>query len=457
LESSIKKIEFLLILICLVLCAIWTLKSSIALRNILIVIGSMLSLTILYSKSLKDGDYLNKQYLTLNNLPLILLLITTVWVVIVIILFSKYPDLSQKELMSFWIRAILAILIGSVLGTVIRSKEKLFYFFNGFIWLIIIILYQKYIINTLNHNSVPNGINPNSLFLPSFYPEYRNLPYEGKTNFMMPALIYISGTLVIFVNSKNNFILRALTFTAWLLILYAFINIFDSRFSLIFCLIIILIFFVSILIKYKKKNNNNINKIIIIIMTVFLSSSIFYQSKINKGWSNFFSEVKAGLIMGNYELWKKNKDFNFPKSNTGYIAQSSNYERAALLNFGIGVLASHPMGNGVLERSLEITLRQYDSDNEFRKDYGFVSTHSGLLDFGLAYGVVGLSLLIVTIMSLIYVSLRENKRETNLNSKSLVSIFLLVAYTFSELGAKHNIEFLYFWVAFLTMFREQRH
>lgn len=455
-ESSIKKIEFLLILVCIVLCAIWTMKSSIALRNILIGIGSILSLTILYSKNLKDGAYLNKQYFTLNNLPVILLLITTVWVVIVIILFSKYPDLSQKELMSFWIRAILAILIGSVLGLVIRSKDKLFYFFNGFIWLIIIILYQKYIINTLNHNSVPNGINPNSLFLPSFYPEYRNLPYEGKTNFMMPALIFISGTLVIFVNSKNNFILRALTFTAWLLLLYAFVNIFDSRFSLIFCLIIISIFVISILIKYKKKSNKNINTIIIIIMTAFLSCSIFYQSKINKGWSNFFSEVKAGLIMGNYDNWKKNKDFNFPKSNTGYIAQSSNYERAALLNFGIGVLASHPMGNGVLERSLEITLRQYDSNKEFRKNYGFVSTHSGLLDFGLAYGVVGLSLLILTIMSLIYVSLRENIGETNLDSKPLISIFLLVAYTFSELGAKHNIEFLYFWVAFLTMFREQR-
>jgi hypothetical protein len=117
----------------------------------------------------------------------------------------------------------------------------------------------------LYHKYISNAINQNGIFLPSFNPENRGLPFEGKLNFIFQGLIFIGGSFGLILCSKNIRFFKYFTLISSIFTFYAFVVIFDSRFSLLVSLLL----FIVILIFSLRSNLIKIPSVFNSIFTVF--------------------------------------------------------------------------------------------------------------------------------------------------------------------------------------------
>ena len=105
-----------------VLLGIWAVKDTIALRNILLVCGALLSSYYIFQE-IKYG-HLKEQCTTWKVLPIIMLGLIFIWIVIHYLFFSVNPVQQLEELKSTWFRAFLASIIGLGTGLAIRSYPR---------------------------------------------------------------------------------------------------------------------------------------------------------------------------------------------------------------------------------------------------------------------------------------------------------------------------------------------
>jgi hypothetical protein len=85
---------------------------------------------------------------------------------------------------------------------------------------------------------------------------------------------------------------------------------------------------------------------------------------------------------------------------------------------------------------------------KYGKDVDYIpSTHSAWIEFGLAFGYLGIFLLLSALVILIARSARMQFmfRATCLS----ISLSLLLMYTVGELSTAHAVEILFYWIAFL--------
>ena len=123
---------------------------------------------------------------------------------------------------------------------------------------------------------------------------------------------------------------------------------------------------------------------------------------------------------------------------------SNTYERTAWATAGATLLLpENPLGLGVLNRPYPRLLHE-----KFGKDVGYIpSTHSGLVEFGLAFGYPGIIILFGTLIILIA---RSIYAESHLRATCLsISVGLLLTYTITELSTSHAVEILFYWIAFI--------
>ena len=119
---SFAILSALIICISTVLLAIWSIRDTIALRNVLLVLGALVAL-FLIKQYLKQPQKIASNSIW-HYAPIILSACTLVWVGIHYLVFSQDSALQLKDLTSTWVRVLMASMIGAATGLVIRTMPN---------------------------------------------------------------------------------------------------------------------------------------------------------------------------------------------------------------------------------------------------------------------------------------------------------------------------------------------
>ena len=449
-NRSFSILSALIIFISSALLAIWSLKNTIALRNTLLAIGTILALFLLrqYSKQRQTQPTPFTDFAFGRYTPIALSFGMLIWVVIHYMFFSSEPGQQFQELTSTWLRVLEAILIGAATGLVLRDHPQRgqflwFGIFCGFIYLL------AHYLEMYSHTG--------QTFMPNYY---FSSPFGNKINTVLMGGLFISAICgssagsLIFNRPHYPWPIYAYWLLGVLTILFSFTTIIDTRNGVGVGIILIASWalYIGVSKLQQQIRSNNLDwKIGLATLIPAILIVIFVQQhlSINRGWTHFVDDISVAVKIDEVPHWQDVKKYGYPNTASGEPVYPNNYERAAWATAGLHSLSKNPLGYGMLEHSLGKVIRQSYPEAMIR------SSHSAWIDLGLAFGIPGLILTLGALLSTIVLALKSN------SPNRLVVIWiaadLLLTFTIAEVSSKHTIEILFFCIALLnTMLLEQK-
>jgi hypothetical protein len=426
------------------LLAVWSLINTIALRNALLAIGTLVALFLLwqYSKQKSvEGISMPQSANWGQYTPLALSFSMLIWVVIHYFLLSSESGQQFQELGSTWLRVLESILIGTATGLVLREHPRS----AQFLWLGIYCSFVYLIIHYL-------GVyfQTGQAFMPNYY---FSSPFGNKINTVLMGGLFISAIC----GSSANALLNNRPHYPWpiycywllcvLTILFAVTTIIDTR-NGVGVGIILIASWVLYVGASKLTQQIKLGKLdwkiglVTLIPTILIIIFIQQHLSINRGWNNFVDDIKVAVKIDEVPNWQDVKKYGYPNTASGEPVYPNNYERAAWATAGIHSITQNPLGYGLLEHSLGKVIRKSYPEATIR------SSHSAWIDLGLAFGIPGLLLTLGALLSTIVLALKSN------SPNRLVVIWiaadLLFTFTIAEVSSKHTIEILFFCIALLN-------
>ena len=443
-NRSFSILSALIIFISTALLAVWSLKNTIALRNALLAIGTLLALFLFWQYSRGKGSKstpTDSPSSWAQYTPLALSFAMLIWVVIHYFLFSSEPGQQFQELGSTWLRVLEASFIGLATGLVLREHPRR----AQFLWLGILGSFVYLLIHYL-------GIyfQTSQAFMPNYY---FSSPFGNKINTVLMGGLFISAicgsSAAALIHNRPNYPWPIYCY--WLLgvliILFAFTTIIDTRNGVGVGIILIaswLLFVGVSKLKQQIKLRKLDWKIWLATLIPAILILIFIQQhlSINRGWNHFIDDVTIAIKIDEVPNWQDVQKYGYPNTASGEQVYPNNYERAAWAAAGIHSITQNPLGYGMLEHSLGKVIRKSYPEAMIR------SSHSAWIDLGLAFGIPGLLLTLGALLSTAVLALRSN------SPNRLVVIWitadLLLTFTIAEVSSKHTIEILFFCIALLN-------
>lgn len=443
-NRSFSILSALIIFISTALLAVWSLKNTIALRNALLAIGTLLALFLFWQYSRGKGSKSTSNPTSSSwaqYIPLALSFAMLIWVVIHYFLFSSEPGQQFQELGGTWLRVLEAIFIGLATGLVLREHPRR----AQFLWLGILGSFVYLLIHYL-------GIyfQTSQAFMPNYY---FSSPFGNKINTVLMGGLFISAicgsSAAALIHNRPNYPWPIYCY--WLLgvliILFAFTTIIDTRNGVGVGIILIaswLLFVGVSKLKQQIKLRKLDWKIWLATLIPAILILIFTQQhlSINRGWNHFVDDITIAVKIDEVPNWQDVKKYGYPNTASGEPVYPNNYERAAWAAAGIHSITQNPLGYGMLEHSLGKVIRKSYPEAMIR------SSHSAWIDLGLAFGIPGLLLTLGALLSTAVLALRSN------SPNRLVVIWiaadLLLTFTIAEVSSKHTIEILFFCIALLN-------
>jgi hypothetical protein len=445
-NKRFNQIGFSLIFISSVLLGIWATKDTIALRNILLVLGALLSL--IYITLDFRLHHLASQLTKKTSAPLILIGLMFAWVVFHYFFLNRYPEQQFDELKSTWLRSFLAVILALGAGLSISRDPKLINLLWHGILISFLILFYQYI---------PIAIANKNLFSPDWYgPSYI---YLAKINGVLMGTILIAGLTGTLIdtarsgNSKSILFVSIYWFIGAFLAIYSYVYIFMARNGIgLAALLFIGWIVIEFAIYVRKKIKKQITQIprifytsILVLVATFLFGWLGLQHiKSVPGWLSLVDDVSIAFQIEKYSNWRDPATLGYPRKMDGTSVEANTYERAAWATAGARLfMPENPLGIGVLNRPYPRLLQE-----KYGKNVDYIpSTHSAWIEFGLAFGYPGVLLLLSAIVILISRSIHT---KCVLSATCLsISASLLLMYTVGELSTAHAIEILFYWIALI--------
>ena len=162
-----------------------------------------------------------------------------------------------------------------------------------------------------------------------------------------------------------------------------------------------------------------------------------------RGWGTLFDDIKIGVQIENYPQWQNPRLLGYPKNSLGEVVAENTYERVAWATEGIKLILRHPLGYGSINRSF---IGMLDADGVNHQFNG--QTHSGWVDFGLAFGIPGLAILLTALLIIIYLGLTQSTQFSLMGV--WIAFGLLPFCLIAETSFKQYFEAWIFFVAFAT-------
>jgi hypothetical protein len=437
----------LIICISTALLAIWSLRNTIALRNVLLVLGTLVAL-FLIKQYLKQPQKIASNSIW-HYAPIILSACTLAWVGIHYLVFSQDSALQLKDLTSTWVRVLMASMIGAAAGLVIKDSPQR----SQYLWFGIFCSFAYLLVHYLEAYA-QSGV----LFMPDYY---FTSPFSNKINTVLMGGLFIAaicGASATALTSKNSPPYPRIIYFYWAagvaVILFAFTSIIDTRNGLGVGLIllsawVLYVFFVMLGRQLLTRTLNWKRGILILLPILFIFIFVQQHLQINRGWYNFFDDISIGFQIDEVPNWQNIQKFGYPKTASGEQVYPNNYERAAWAAAGVRTMQENPLGYGLLEHSLGKMIQKSYPEAVIR------SSHSAWIDFGLAFGIPGLVLLLGALISTIALAMRGHS--PNKLVVIWMSFSLLIIFTIAEVSSNHTIEILFFCIALLnTMVLEKR-
>jgi|LakMenE18May11ns_1017448.scaffolds.fasta_scaffold9908068_1 hypothetical protein len=443
-NRSFSILSATIIFISSALLAVWSLKNTIALRNALLAIGTLVALFLLwqYSKQKRAEDLSRPRSANWGQYtPLALSFAMLIWVVIHYLFLSSESGQQFQELSSTWLRVLESILIGAATGLVLREHPQR----AQFLWLGIFCSFVYLLIHYLGAYSQTG-----QAFMPNYY---FSSPFGNKINTVLMGGLFISAIC----GSSANALLNNRPHYPWpiycywllgvLTILFAVTTIIDTR-NGVGVGIILIASWVLYVGASKLTQQIKFGKLdwkiglVTLIPTILIIIFIQQHLSINRGWNNFVDDITVAVKIDEVPNWQDVKKYGYPKTASGEPVYPNNYERAAWATAGIHSITQNPLGYGLLEHSLGKVIRKSYPEATIR------SSHSAWIDLGLAFGIPGLLLTLGALLSTIVLALKSN------SPNRLVVIWiaadLLFTFTIAEVSSKHTIEILFFCIALLN-------
>lgn len=424
-----------------VVLAIWAVKDTIALRNIVLAFGAICS--IIYIVNDWRSGSLKSQIQTIHSLPIVLLGLIFLWVLAHYFFFSLDPISQWQELKSTWLRALLSSLLAFGTGLVILRRPAMI----NYLWLGMLAgiaaVYGQYI---------PRAISAKAFFVP----DYHGYLFDAKINGVLVGTIVIAGLTgtVLDLFRRNQLAKHKLVILLWLfgivMSLYSYVFIFDTRngIGLASILFIVLIFvaFVWVISQLRTRSAAKELKLVILftaILTILAGIFTYHQLQHNPGWVTLVEDAQIAVQVDKYPEWQQSNSVGIvPKTESGRSVMGNNYERVAWAVVGIRLIGQHPLGAGVLYIPFNKLLQiDYPGATPF-------ATHSGWIDLGLSFGIPALLLMWAILISVSYFSLRS--RGPFLITIPVMAGMIFLLYLVGELNGKHAVEILFYWFAILS-------
>lgn len=430
-----------LILMSSVLLGVWALKGTIALRNILLIAGSVCSifycLKFLKSQSIKIP--------LKNYMPLFFLGLMFFWVIFHYYFLAHFPEIQRKELTSTWLRSFLAVTVAIGTGFALNKRPNAI----KFLWIGILISFFY-----LFYQYVPKAISLKSFFAQ----DYDNYIFYGKISGVLTGTILVVGLIGTVVDTLKRhqfwdiFRVIILWLVSTTIVLYAYIFIFDTRNGVglaILCYGAIIVAYIwhlfrSFSVKGVGRGSLTLLGLIIVSIVLLGFFGVKHIQK-NPGWLSILQDAKIAIQVEKYPHWQNPEMMGYPFNSAGQVVQNNTYERVAWATVATTVLLNqNPLGIGSLTKPFKLALMEVFPNS----DYPLTGTHSAWVDIALAFGYPGLFLMLAALVSITWVSIGTQSPFQYVTS--ILSIGIILLYTVGEVGSQHGIEILCFLIALMS-------
>lgn len=415
------------------LMAIWPLPATMALRNILLLIGATYGVVIVY----KFWPMIVRQQIWPIYLPMAFF----AWLIVQFFLFTNQSGEHLAEISGVWLRTFAAALTGFALGVVVNESRS-----NP--WKLVEVLFLTgicatsliYVITYLVF-SAQSGV----WLAPPFFQEN----YAGKP----PIVFFGSLTLVVCYIKLHE----AMRNGSWINIGFCCALIFVCLFNFVFAdtkngilmfVLISLVFLLFLFRSFISELKKYLNKLILVAAIVmFAIPAINYHIERNHFWKNVLPNISVAWDIDTHQQWKRKEgEVPLPTNENGETVNGSAYARIAWAHAGLILIGENPLGYGLLNQSFgALAIKKWI---DFKKPDGTTrgATHSAWIDITLGVGVPGL-LLVISCMLIIFHSLRKDFSTFGKFGKcTLPVIFILFLVT--EIASDVYIEFLFFYILF---------
>lgn len=409
---------------------IWVVPETIALRHVLLAIAFLASLMVIKV----NADLFVRVKSAI--FPLVVLSFLFVWVGIHYVFFSLNPELELKEITSLWVRTALGFVVAIGLGISLRKYPELMKFFYLGVFLTPILNVGSYIYASyLKGAFLPPGANLFFLFAKV------ETAYFGAIAgaVMVGNLIQLLTNKTLKKNQKYIFLfLAGLVFVMASSILSSTKN--GVAIQIFLYLFLAMALVGSYVMSRQLFNAKNLAAISLILLALGFAA-LYHQSTSSKGWENIFIDVATGVDIEKNRTWQKlSGSVEIPKNSAGEAGAPSTYYRAAWAAVGVWLISKNPYGYGSINDSFVGLQKLSNIPNENN-----LQTHSGWIDFGLAFGIPGLAIVFLTLSSTIYLGLRS-RLQTNL-VPVVICITLIPFCLIAEVSYKQYFESLIFFIA----------
>lgn len=442
-ESSISK-DFLgwaLIIFSSVLLGIWAVRETIALRNVLLAFGAIMSL-VYCARFFKN----NATHIPVKNwIPLIFLGLLFCWVIFHYLFLSRFPNVQFHELMSTWLRSVLAVILAVGTGLALGKRPVAV----NCLWIGILSSFTY-----LFYQYIPKAIAAKSLFAI----DYGYYIYRLKISGVLMGTILLVGLLGTMVDTirRAKWIEVLLVGLLWLtgttVALYSFVFIFDTRNGVGLAVIMLTIVFLIVIVRtlgllfFRKAGQGSVTLLLLLICAAGVVCWLGGEHvKRNPGWSTMLEDTKISVQVEKYPNWQNLEVMGYPQNATGNLVKHNTYERVswAIAGFNI-LLPENPLGVGVLKNPFYIALK----DKYPNSANNHTGTHSAWVDFSLAFGYPGILLIFASLLSSAFLLARINSPFKSL--ASILSGGLILLYAVGEIGSQHSIEILCFFISLIS-------
>lgn len=361
------------------LLAIWPLPQTMALRNLFYACGLLCTLYLLWQldwRSLKAG--------LLTHLPVLAFF---GWLVLHYLVFSQDPAAQYRELTGFWLRCLLASVLGMGLGASMvapgsgaqqrqyrhTAKRVLFVALFGTLLIYLLrYLYEVVVTGQLLHTDffmTPFKGKPQLVIFLSILLTAIFAGFPHSLTSRSSRLIYAGGVLTIVgclfalftANTKNGFMVFALLLAAYL---------------------------VQVL-----RGHMTYKKVLLVLLAAGLLLGVGYRHvQSNPAWSRLIPDIEVGLNIQGNTYWKNWVTEPEPKNALGEPVNQSTYLRTAWFRAAVDLIEENPQGYGLMSYSFSYLAKQKWPDFYSKENDHMVATHSGWTDLTLAFGLPALLL-----------------------------------------------------------------
>ncbi len=439
------------------LWAIWIQPHTIALRQIVLTLGSLLGLYVMIRNL--------HLFKTRRAIPIYLIGLLFAWITFHLFFLSHQYELQLAEYFTIWKRIAwgvpFAIGLGIVLGQSSNKKasdhDGSSQRYEGVWW----IFYAGIVAPTviyLIRTALMLLAGKFSWQLPNFAMHWPSTSTWHITKmsivfFCLPALALACSQFIRVVNQKtqNAFVLMILyvgTIAAVLTVFYLE----NTKNGFVYSAILIMAMLVKIILIRKSRWSWRDSTNILLAVTAMTILGVRHVQQ-NDSWKTLGSDLRVAMQLEKVDAWKYYGTKGYPVNDMGKTVSVTNYERATWAQVAVGMIGELPLGYGLVYKSFGY----YGKDKW--PDSILSQAHSAWLDLILGIGIPGVFLLVLAGVLALKNALRATPRFWRVLALWLVSGIALLMTT-TEVSQQIYIDalvFLILWAAGLGLCNHSNH